>query len=330
MTTYNFSTIKLGKSISRCRKEKNLTQGELAELLGVSHQAVSSWENGLTCPDISKLSELSRIFEVSIDTIFEHKSVGHIIEKVEQNEPLEEEELIVVAPLTKPQELDSIIDKAKTHAFKLETMVGLAPFAQESQIEAWIDAFDDETDLEGIVGLAPFISSSAILKLIQNQKQTVTASMKSMVGLAPFLDEEDLDTVIQSTLLEGSLKDIVPLAPFASEETLTKLIEDLVDSEDFSLNDCVALAPFLSENDLDLLLKKASSSSMRDLVPLAPFIGEETLSNIVKDALKEPDFKPKELIGLAPFLDRDVIKEIIELSISNGNLEDVSGLFPFM
>ena len=63
----------IGKRIAEYRKKKNLKQDELAEILGVSAQAVSKWENDISCPDISLLPELSRIFGVSIDEIVQGK-----------------------------------------------------------------------------------------------------------------------------------------------------------------------------------------------------------------------------------------------------------------
>lgn len=65
-----FSTIDVGRRIGRLRKNKNMTQMELADLMGVSFQAVSCWERGVTMPDISKLPELAVIFGVKIDDIF--------------------------------------------------------------------------------------------------------------------------------------------------------------------------------------------------------------------------------------------------------------------
>jgi DNA-binding transcriptional regulator YiaG len=53
-----FSTIMIGKKIANMRKEKNITQMELADAMGVSYQAVSNWERGNSMPDISKLPEL--------------------------------------------------------------------------------------------------------------------------------------------------------------------------------------------------------------------------------------------------------------------------------
>ena len=56
---------KMAQFISELRKEKKLTQKELAEQLGVTDKAVSKWERGLSCPDISLLSKLSRVLGVT-------------------------------------------------------------------------------------------------------------------------------------------------------------------------------------------------------------------------------------------------------------------------
>lgn len=61
--------IKIGKFISELRKEKNLTQEQLGEKLGITKNAVSKWERGLSLMDIALLEPLSEIFGVSIDEI---------------------------------------------------------------------------------------------------------------------------------------------------------------------------------------------------------------------------------------------------------------------
>ena len=62
-------SIKIGDNIAYYRKQKGLTQEELGELLNISGQAVSKWENG-GVPDIYLLPELAKIFDVSIDSLF--------------------------------------------------------------------------------------------------------------------------------------------------------------------------------------------------------------------------------------------------------------------
>lgn len=56
---------KIGQFIAECRKEKNMTQKELAGQLHITDKAVSKWERGLSCPDISLLTPLSRILDVT-------------------------------------------------------------------------------------------------------------------------------------------------------------------------------------------------------------------------------------------------------------------------
>ncbi len=59
----------LGKRISALRKEKGLTQDALAQLLEVSPQAVSKWENDQACPDIGLLPQLAKILGTTVDVL---------------------------------------------------------------------------------------------------------------------------------------------------------------------------------------------------------------------------------------------------------------------
>ena len=60
----------LAENIQKFRKEKNMTQKELAEKLGVTYQAVSKWENATSAPDISFLPQLADVFGYTIDDLF--------------------------------------------------------------------------------------------------------------------------------------------------------------------------------------------------------------------------------------------------------------------
>ena len=63
--------IKIGAFIKELRKEKRLTQEQLAEKLNVSGRTVSRWETGTNMPDISLLTELAEFFDVSIPEIID-------------------------------------------------------------------------------------------------------------------------------------------------------------------------------------------------------------------------------------------------------------------
>lgn len=65
----NMDQIKTGKFIAALRKEKDLTQEQLGEKLGVTNKTISRWENGNYMPDIEILSLLSKEFDVSINEL---------------------------------------------------------------------------------------------------------------------------------------------------------------------------------------------------------------------------------------------------------------------
>ena len=59
----------IGSRVAKYRKEKGMTQEELAKQLGISSQAVSKWEKDTSCPDIMLLPLLAKILGVSIETL---------------------------------------------------------------------------------------------------------------------------------------------------------------------------------------------------------------------------------------------------------------------
>ena len=64
------ATTMLCKNIAALRRAKGFTQEELAEKLGITFQAISKWENLLSCPDISLVPDIAKIFCVSTDALF--------------------------------------------------------------------------------------------------------------------------------------------------------------------------------------------------------------------------------------------------------------------
>ena len=65
-------TMKMGEKIKRLRKRKGISQEALAEILGISFQAVSKWETTSTMPDISLVPSIAAFFDVSIDELFDY------------------------------------------------------------------------------------------------------------------------------------------------------------------------------------------------------------------------------------------------------------------
>ena len=80
----------IGKRIDRIRKAKNMTQEDLAGLVGVSSQAVSKWENDASCPDISLLPQLCKVLGVTTDELLTGKNNEVKMVPAEKRKSLEE------------------------------------------------------------------------------------------------------------------------------------------------------------------------------------------------------------------------------------------------
>ena len=78
---------KIGKFILECRKEKKLTQQELAEKLGVTDKSVSNWENGRNMPDLSLFKPLCETLDISVNDLISGEKIAQdkYQEKSEEN-----------------------------------------------------------------------------------------------------------------------------------------------------------------------------------------------------------------------------------------------------
>ncbi len=83
----SMNQIETGKLIARCRKEKGLTQAQLAEKLNITDRAVSKWETGKCMPDSSIMLELCGILDVSVNELLsgERIEMNNYEEKVSEN-----------------------------------------------------------------------------------------------------------------------------------------------------------------------------------------------------------------------------------------------------
>ena len=79
--------VKIGKFIAQCRNEKNITQEELGEKLGVTNKTISRLENGHYLPDIEMMQLLSKEFSISINELISGEKINDLDykEKAEEN-----------------------------------------------------------------------------------------------------------------------------------------------------------------------------------------------------------------------------------------------------
>ena len=78
--------IKIGKFISQCRKEKGLTQAQLAEKFGITDRAVSKWETGKSIPDASIMLDLCAELGINVNELLSGEKLNDMTNYNEQAE----------------------------------------------------------------------------------------------------------------------------------------------------------------------------------------------------------------------------------------------------
>lgn len=133
-----FNMTQVGINISKMRKSKGLTQMELADKLGISFQAVSNWERGISMPDISKLGELSALFDVSTDEILGSGRISEIAKNILTNQPTPEtniEDIKEIAPILHENQVESLVGNAEPADITAESIAKVAPFLSQDFID---------------------------------------------------------------------------------------------------------------------------------------------------------------------------------------------------
>ena len=86
----NMANRTMGEMIATLRREKGMTQKELAELLNITDKAVSKWERDLSFPDTQTIPKLAEIFSVSVEELLQvkaaptqgHKGAGYLVDLI--------------------------------------------------------------------------------------------------------------------------------------------------------------------------------------------------------------------------------------------------------
>ena len=107
---------KIGKFIKKLRKDNNLTQKDLVDKYGVTYQAVSKWENGINLPDVSLIREMSKDFNISVESILD----GEINDNKKNNR--KKDIIILIVLLLIIGTLIILLLKNKPNSFNFKTV----------------------------------------------------------------------------------------------------------------------------------------------------------------------------------------------------------------
>ena len=159
-----FNSEIIGKRIAELRKQNNMTQFELADKLGISFQAVSNWERGNSMPDISKLPQISELFNTSIDEII--GKPNRLLTDVAKGEEINIEthtsaDICDAAALIKPQKIKEIIAQSD---FSVK-ISALLPYLDNKYVEELVDKYYNSG--KDISIFLPFLRNEKIKTLLK-------------------------------------------------------------------------------------------------------------------------------------------------------------------
>lgn len=213
-----FDTNKVAKNIKKARTEKNMTQMDLADAMGVSYQAVSNWERGNSMPDISKLPELCTILGISFEELVGGESkAAKAAKKImeDENASITLEELADIAPMVKPKKIEETVKEnaASEEKVDLSVLIQLAPFLEREELDA-LALKVEVNDPNELSGLAPFLSKKALDALVDQCMAKDDFRPGSLAALAPFLSKETIRKIMSYIIASGNTSDLSVFAPF--------------------------------------------------------------------------------------------------------------------
>ena len=203
-----FSTQKFGGYLSRLRKERDMTQSELADKLNVTRQAISKYETGDSFPDVSVLVSIANIFQVPLD------------ELIRSGEPtVGEAAILSTAARNEPTAL----------ARDIEDIKGVAPLLNPSILEAAsVGLAKRGIDITHIIELSQFLNDKTVITMLENATE-VEASDELVSRLIPFMDEKARYNVFEK-ILDGEMdwhliRILLPYAEYLSSPLEAAVME---------------------------------------------------------------------------------------------------------
>lgn len=211
-----FDTRKFGAYIASMRKKADLTQSSLGEMLNLSRQSISQYENGDTFPDVTILIKISEIFKITLDDLIKSGNPtdveAQLLKINSQKDELPKEifdtnitqDVVNIAPLLKPSILEKIAEGLKKH----------------------------EIDISKLVELAKYISDENVVSLLENTTFD-TLDEELLEKLVPFLNDESrykiFEKVLNGELNYNFIRIILPYAEYLLTHIEAAVVEGLLD-----------------------------------------------------------------------------------------------------
>ena len=335
-----FDMQKIGKKIAGLRKANNLTQLELADKLGISYQAVSNWERGDSMPDISKLEDISKIFDISIDDLLENDHKTKVIHNIRDNKMVGDapaEDIKDVLPLFSPKDVEETIknvkfpDKSALDTKKAEMLRAFAPFLSEKTLEEIYFENVNDLEIEALTDLAPFMSTLTLEKIVFESQ---FVNIDNLPDLAPFLSSKCLHDFCFKEMSKETfnIDAFSDLAPFLDSKDMNSLFDNLKSFHNYTFEQLEELLPFLESDVIDKTISSVTIDDVDSIESVLPFASSKALKTMCDNIFAKKGNNTEIMSSVFPFLDEDDLNELVKKVMQNNpeDFEFVVTAAPFM
>lgn len=361
-----FDNKKLGGYIQFLRKSQGMTQSMLAELLGVSPQAVSNWERGESMPDIALLAAIARALGTTVDRMLS----AAVDFEAERYSLLEREETF--------RENEDGSDDSKEEPVQTETESEAETQADTETPEppapeepARPEEHKQEKGRTRLAGLSDIIrkavqgalSSYPVREIVRDKMDDINDALEEIEDAIEEITDtfEDIEEEIEDA--EEERRE----AELEAEEERREAEEERREAErerreaererrdaererrrvDGHLHvyvsadrggrnkdwlDIVQLAPFASQETLESIVENLDPlTDTSKLVSLAPFLSSKTINRLVSQCIESNGQIPWSTIrGLAPFCSHDTLDNLVLSVDKRLDMKEINSLAPFL
>ncbi|MFT8411608.1 MAG: helix-turn-helix transcriptional regulator [Schleiferilactobacillus perolens] len=300
-----FDAQRISKKIAAARKEKNMTQMDLADQLGVSYQAVSNWERSQSLPDIDKYGSLAKVLDLSLDDLLDMDNAEHRVTIVQDSDSsVDADTLATFAPVMKPKQVDA---KAAQQTLPAAHLKDIAPYLSDAALHDQLISHETDTDfLELVQSLAPTLSDDDLNQIVQDKVlPNLPDSWPTLKKLLPFLSDDTVTEILTDDWGTEKLtaKQQKHFYPFVASTVLFKLLTQ----HQALPSDYIVAAPFLDDNQITELFHdwQTDPEQTAYLSKLAPFAPSAVIASYVRQLVAEKDSTTDDWHRYLPFLDDD-------------------------
>lgn len=304
-----FNMEKIGAFIAGKRKECGLTQGQFAEKLNVTHQAVSKWERGEAMPEISKIGEVAKMLGVSADEM-----LSQIPEATPKSEVFEYTE--ADNKYFEFGEKPSIND-----------VYELAPNMSSAVLTKAVSKLLDENGSFAVTLFLPLLDKKSTITICE--KVYNTNGINAILSFGKYLPSEYVDKLIIKEYGQGNLEGI-KLLPFTTNEVIINAVFDAEVSKVDTWNTLINVVSALPQNVLVYQgVKFARTHNLASFNTWWGRFGRDTSALIMAGYAKECGYSQdawRQVSYCYNNANLDIIEKAVQESIEQNGKDSVSPL----